>query len=73
MELIPKEIEATLPPLYSQENVSDPVAGRKTLRSLRQMHLLRSGGWAPDPSTSYLGEPKQNPGFHRGQTVEDGG
>ena len=26
MELVPKEIEATLPPLYSQENVSDPVA-----------------------------------------------
>ncbi len=26
MELIPKEIEATLPPLYSQENVPDPVA-----------------------------------------------
>jgi hypothetical protein len=26
MELIPKDIEATLPPLYSQENVPDPVA-----------------------------------------------
>jgi hypothetical protein len=26
MKLIPKEIESTLPPLYSQENVSDPVA-----------------------------------------------
>jgi len=26
MKLITKEIEATLPPLYSQENVSDPVA-----------------------------------------------
>jgi hypothetical protein len=26
MELIPKEIEAILPPLYSQENVPDPVA-----------------------------------------------
>jgi len=26
MKLIPKEIEAILPPLYSQENVSDPVA-----------------------------------------------
>ena len=26
MELIPKEIEATLPRLYSQENVVDPVA-----------------------------------------------
>ncbi len=25
MKLIPKEIEATLPPLYSQENVPDPV------------------------------------------------
>jgi hypothetical protein len=26
MELVPKEIEAILPPLYSQENVADPVA-----------------------------------------------
>ncbi len=26
MELITKEIKATLPPLYSQENVPDPVA-----------------------------------------------
>ena len=26
MELIPKEIETILPPLYSQENVADPVA-----------------------------------------------
>jgi hypothetical protein len=26
MKLVPKDIEATLPPLYSQENVSDPVA-----------------------------------------------
>ena len=26
MELVPKEIESILPPLYSQENVSDPVA-----------------------------------------------
>ena len=26
MKLITKEIEMTLPPLYSQENVSDPVA-----------------------------------------------
>jgi len=26
MELVPKEIEATFPPLYSQENVADPVA-----------------------------------------------
>jgi hypothetical protein len=26
MKLITKEIEATLPPLYSQDNVSDPVA-----------------------------------------------
>lgn len=26
MELVPKDIETTLPPLYSQENVSDPVA-----------------------------------------------
>jgi hypothetical protein len=26
MELITKEVEATLPPLYSQETVPDPVA-----------------------------------------------
>ncbi len=26
MELVTKEIEATLPPIYSQENVSDPIA-----------------------------------------------
>jgi hypothetical protein len=26
MKLVPKEIEAILPPLYSQENVVDPVA-----------------------------------------------
>lgn len=26
MRLVPKDIEATLPPLYSQENVIDPVA-----------------------------------------------
>jgi hypothetical protein len=31
MELITKEIEATLPPLYSQEYVADPVAVIKTL------------------------------------------
>jgi hypothetical protein len=26
MELVPEEIEAILPPLYSQENVADPIA-----------------------------------------------
>jgi hypothetical protein len=26
MELVPKDIESILPPLYSQENVPDPVA-----------------------------------------------
>jgi hypothetical protein len=40
MELVPKDIEATLPPLYSQDNVSDPVAVIKS--SIR---------WADAPST----------------------
>jgi len=29
MELMPKEIEVSFPPLYSQENVADPIAAVK--------------------------------------------
>jgi hypothetical protein len=42
MKLIPREIEAILPPLYSQENVADPIAVVKFFDPCGR-YLLRSG------------------------------
>jgi hypothetical protein len=49
MELVPKDIETTLPPLYSQENVSDPVAVVKIFDPLGRCTLyILEGSRQPD-------------------------
>jgi len=56
MKLIPKEIEATLPPLYSQENVADPVAVIKLFHPCGRYTLyVLEGSREPDGDLLFFG------------------
>src|SRR6266540_6824875 len=56
MKLIPKEIEATLPPLYSQENVADPVAVIKLFHPCGRYTLyVLEGSREPDDDLLFFG------------------
>ena len=56
MNLITKEIEALLPPLYSQENVSDPVAVLKIFDPCgRCTFFILEGSRQPDGDLIFFG------------------
>jgi hypothetical protein len=56
MKLVPKEIEATLPPLYSQENVPDPVAVVKFFDPCGRYTLyVLEGSRQPDGDLLFFG------------------
>ncbi len=56
MKLVPKEIEATLPPLYSQENVADPVAVIKLFHPCGRYTLyVLEGSREPDDDLLFFG------------------
>jgi hypothetical protein len=56
MELVPKDIEATLPPLYSQENVPDPVAVIKFFDPCgRYTFFVLEGSRQPDGDLLFFG------------------
>ena len=56
MELVPKEIDATLPPLYSQENVPNPVAVLKLFDPCgRYTFFVLEGRREPDGDLLFFG------------------